>query len=63
MFFVEVLHKPAPIKKYIRIQRQPLYNKIIKKGYNAQVKIKKIVTIKQEQIKNGTTIKNKETSV
>ena len=62
MFFVEVLHKPAPIKKYIKIQRQPLYNKIIKKGY-AQVKIKKIVTIKKEQIKNGTTIKNKETSV
>ena len=62
MFFVEVLHKPAPIKKYIKIQRQPLYNKIIKKGY-AQVKIKKVVTIKKEQIKNGTTIKNKETSV
>ena len=36
---------------------------IIKKGYDVQVKILKLFTLKQEKIKIATTIKNRETSV
>ena len=53
--FLEILHKHAPIKKKIlRFNNNPFMAKPLK-SYNAQIKIKKIFSMKQDLRKIATT--------